>query len=95
MGKSTVNFHYISDHCFHTFQICINAWLWSVVFHARDTPWTERMDYFSAFSMVLFSLFGLLVRYGISIRHVLSVVRFIHFIDCDCIGKITSAYCVF
>ncbi|XP_047478813.1 post-GPI attachment to proteins factor 3-like [Penaeus chinensis] len=42
--------------------ICINAWLWSVVFHARDTPWTERMDYFSAFSMVLFSLFGLLVR---------------------------------
>lgn len=42
--------------------ICINAWVWSVVFHARDTPWTERLDYFCAFSMVLFSLFGLIVR---------------------------------
>ncbi|XP_068211283.1 post-GPI attachment to proteins factor 3 [Palaemon carinicauda] len=42
--------------------ICINAWTWSVIFHARDTPWTERMDYFCAFSMVLFSLFGLFVR---------------------------------
>lgn len=45
-------------------QICINAWIWSVVFHARDTPWTERLDYFCAFSMVLFSLFGLVIRYG-------------------------------
>ncbi|XP_064092342.1 post-GPI attachment to proteins factor 3-like isoform X2 [Macrobrachium nipponense] len=43
-------------------KICINAWTWSVIFHARDTPWTERMDYFCAFSMVLFSLFGLFVR---------------------------------
>nr|XP_053632075.1 post-GPI attachment to proteins factor 3-like isoform X2 [Cherax quadricarinatus] len=42
--------------------ICINAWVWSVVFHARDTPWTERLDYFCAFSMVLYSLFGLVIR---------------------------------
>lgn len=42
--------------------ICINAWVWSVVFHARDTPWTERLDYFCAFSMVLFSLFALIIR---------------------------------
>ncbi|KAG0710745.1 Post-GPI attachment to proteins factor 3 [Chionoecetes opilio] len=43
-------------------KVCINAWVWSVVFHARDTPWTERLDYFCAFSMVLFNLFGLMVR---------------------------------
>lgn len=42
--------------------VCINAWVWSVVFHARDTPWTERLDYFCAFSMVLFSLFALIIR---------------------------------
>lgn len=42
--------------------VCINAWIWSIVFHARDTPWTEMMDYFCAFSMVLLSLFGLLIR---------------------------------
>lgn len=26
----------------------MNAWLWSTVFHARDVPWTEILDYFSA-----------------------------------------------
>ena len=25
----------------------INAWLWSSVFHCRDTRLTERLDYFS------------------------------------------------
>ncbi|XP_049777426.1 post-GPI attachment to proteins factor 3 [Schistocerca cancellata] len=42
--------------------VCLNAWLWSAVFHARDTVLTEQMDYFCAFSMVLFSCYGMLVR---------------------------------
>lgn len=26
----------------------LNSWVWSSVFHTRDLPWTEKMDYFSA-----------------------------------------------
>lgn len=32
--------------------VSLHTWLWSTVFHSRDTHWTERMDYFSASSMV-------------------------------------------
>lgn len=31
----------------------INAWVWSSVFHARDTSVTEKLDYFSADACVL------------------------------------------
>lgn len=34
----------------------INAWLCSIVFHARDLHATEKMDYLSAFAFVVFSL---------------------------------------
>jgi hypothetical protein len=40
----------------------INAWIWSTVFHIRDTNFTELMDYFSAMLMVLVSLFTVCVR---------------------------------
>lgn len=33
--------------------VCIHAWFWSTVFHTRDTPFTEFMDYTCALSMVL------------------------------------------
>ncbi|KAK9830169.1 hypothetical protein WJX72_010123 [[Myrmecia] bisecta] len=42
--------------------LCINSWLWSAVFHARDVPVTERLDYFSVDALVLFSLFLTLLR---------------------------------
>ncbi|XP_065188011.1 post-GPI attachment to proteins factor 3-like [Sycon ciliatum] len=42
--------------------ISCNAWLWSSVFHSRDLVWTERLDYFSATAMVLFSAYCSLVR---------------------------------
>ncbi|KAI8987980.1 Per1-like protein [Mycotypha africana] len=38
--------------------IGMNAWLWSTVFHTRDTPFTEKMDYFSA---------GLYIFYGLCV----------------------------
>jgi len=40
----------------------INAWFWSAVFHARDTLITERLDYFSAFFLVIWSVWLALVR---------------------------------
>lgn len=40
----------------------MNAWLWSVIFHARDTQFTEFMDYAGAFSIILINCYILLVR---------------------------------
>ncbi|KAJ0180233.1 hypothetical protein K1T71_003637 [Dendrolimus kikuchii] len=37
----------------HVFAIiCMNAWIWSMIFHIKDTPFTEFMDYVCALSMV-------------------------------------------
>ncbi|XP_046371176.2 post-GPI attachment to proteins factor 3-like [Haliotis rufescens] len=38
-------------------MVAINAWTWSTVFHTRDTDFTEKMDYFFAFSIVLYNVF--------------------------------------
>ncbi|KAI7905739.1 Per1-like-domain-containing protein [Cokeromyces recurvatus] len=35
--------------------IGMNAWLWSTIFHMRDTPFTEKLDYFSAGLYILYS----------------------------------------
>ena len=40
----------------------MNAWLWSTVFHIRDFPSTEKLDYFSAGTYVLYGLFYAVVR---------------------------------
>ncbi|KAK4471290.1 hypothetical protein MN116_004731 [Schistosoma mekongi] len=34
----------------------MNAWVWSAIFHSRDTPFTEKMDYFSALAFVIASV---------------------------------------
>jgi len=39
----------------------INAWLWSFMFHARDTFFTERMDYFSACFTILYGTYAAFV----------------------------------
>ncbi|CEP08422.1 hypothetical protein [Parasitella parasitica] len=46
----------------------MNAWLWSTVFHTRDTPITEKLDYFSA---------GLYIFYGLCV----AVVRIFYLND--------------
>jgi len=43
-------------------MVCINAWFWSSVFHARDFPFTELMDYSCAFSIVLVSCYCMVLR---------------------------------
>ncbi len=33
----------------------VNTWLWSAVFHTRDTPLTEKLDYYSAWLGILYA----------------------------------------
>lgn len=42
--------------------VAVNAWTWSTIFHSKDTDFTEHMDYFCAFSVVLYSTFTLACR---------------------------------
>ncbi|KAH3715194.1 post-GPI attachment to proteins factor 3-like isoform X2 [Dreissena polymorpha] len=42
--------------------MAMNAWAWSTVFHTKDTEFTEKMDYFCAFSIVVFNTFTLACR---------------------------------
>jgi hypothetical protein len=42
--------------------LACNAWLWSAVFHSRDTAVTEQLDYFSAGALVAFGLLATLAR---------------------------------
>ncbi len=39
-----------------------NTWVWSAVFHARDTRRTEALDYFSADTLLAYTLFAVTVR---------------------------------
>ncbi|XP_048416798.1 post-GPI attachment to proteins factor 3 isoform X1 [Stegostoma tigrinum] len=48
--------------CISFAMITLNAWVWSTVFHTRDTPLTEKMDYFCASSVVLYSIYLCCVR---------------------------------
>ncbi|XP_046390120.1 post-GPI attachment to proteins factor 3 [Ischnura elegans] len=47
---------------FHSL-VCMHAWFWSSVFHGWETPLTEKMDYFCAYSMVLCSLYVMGLRF--------------------------------
>lgn len=40
----------------------INTWIWSSVFHIRDFPLTESLDYFSAVGSVFYGLFICICR---------------------------------
>ncbi|KAG1652139.1 Zinc transporter 9 [Nymphon striatum] len=41
----------------------INAWIWSTAFHSRDNAVTEKLDYFCALSLVLYSFFTACIRF--------------------------------
>ncbi|ESK82241.1 mn2+ homeostasis protein [Moniliophthora roreri MCA 2997] len=40
----------------------INTWIWSAVFHTRDTPLTEKLDYFSAAFTIVTALYFTAIR---------------------------------
>ncbi|KAH9415496.1 Post-GPI attachment to proteins factor 3 [Dermatophagoides pteronyssinus] len=42
--------------------ISMNAWFWSMVFHARETPLTEKLDYFSAYLIVIYLLYTITIK---------------------------------
>ncbi|KAF9991313.1 hypothetical protein BGZ75_000066 [Mortierella antarctica] len=42
--------------------IGMNTWLWSAVYHTRDWPITEKLDYFSAGTAIMYGLFYTVVR---------------------------------
>ncbi|KAJ3788718.1 Per1-like protein [Lentinula aff. detonsa] len=41
----------------------MNTWIWSAVFHTRDTPLTEKFDYFSAAFTILTALYFTAIRF--------------------------------
>ncbi|KAI0355087.1 Per1-like protein [Trametes cingulata] len=42
--------------------VSMNAWIWSSVFHTRDLPTTEKLDYFSAALAILYALYYTVIR---------------------------------
>ena len=43
--------------------VSVNAWLWSTIFHTRDFDYTEKMDYFCGFSLVIFQFNAFFIRF--------------------------------
>ncbi|KAF8653417.1 hypothetical protein AX16_003960 [Volvariella volvacea WC 439] len=42
--------------------VSVNAWIWSSVFHTRDLPTTEKLDYFSAALAIMYALYYTVIR---------------------------------
>lgn len=60
--KSTTLVTWMDSLHFVAFLITCNTWLQSALFHYRDTPVTEKLDYFSACLCILSSLPVALIR---------------------------------
>lgn len=43
--------------------VSMNAWVWSAIFHTRDKPSTEKLDYFSAALVFITALHSLVSRF--------------------------------
>ncbi|KAL4706326.1 hypothetical protein ACJJTC_004935 [Scirpophaga incertulas] len=54
--------------------VCMNAWVWSIIFHTRDTPFTEFMDYASALSMVMAYFIAAFVRIFLRFRKLVGLM---------------------
>ncbi|XP_053688104.1 post-GPI attachment to proteins factor 3 [Sabethes cyaneus] len=84
----------------HVFSyICLNAWIWSTVFHARDFPITELFDYAFAYSMVLASFYCMVMRmihrktkYLRALFSVLCLVFFVNHFSYLSVGRFDYAY---
>ncbi|KAF9414511.1 hypothetical protein BGZ94_000365 [Podila epigama] len=40
----------------------MNTWLWSAIYHSRDWPSTEKLDYFSAGTAIMYGLYYTIIR---------------------------------
>lgn len=67
------------------FQICLNGWIWSTIFHTRDYPLTELLDYAFAYSIVLVTLYCMVMRmlhrYSLFLRGVLTLAFISYYIN--------------
>ncbi|KAF5288752.1 hypothetical protein FQR65_LT11951 [Abscondita terminalis] len=60
--------------------VSLNTWFWSTIFHARDFPFTELMDYSCAFSLVLISCYCMCMRILRNVPQIVSLTLTIIFI---------------
>lgn len=47
--------------------VSMHAWGWSAIFHTRDFPFTEKMDYFAATAGVLYSIYYSIFRMSLGL----------------------------
>ncbi|RHZ69333.1 hypothetical protein Glove_284g112 [Diversispora epigaea] len=56
------DFYYMKKFYIIYAYIGLNSWVWSTIYHSRDFPTTEELDYFSAGLAILFCLFITVLR---------------------------------
>ncbi|XP_022227796.1 post-GPI attachment to proteins factor 3 [Drosophila obscura] len=70
----------------HIFGVtCLNGWIWSSIFHTRDFPLTELLDYAFAYSIVLCTFYCMLMRmlhrYSLFLRGVITLAIVSYYIN--------------
>jgi len=72
----------LRNHYLGVALVGMNAWIWSILFHCRDKPWTERLDYFSAAAYALYGLYVSSLRifrlYPTRARHYIPLDQRLH-----------------
>lgn len=63
----------------------MNAWFWSTIFHIRDKPWTEKMDYFSAGALVLYTTYYTVIK----VFHIRNRL-YVRFLTLICLSMFTA-----
>ncbi|CAG8498892.1 20321_t:CDS:1 [Gigaspora rosea] len=56
------DFYYMKKFYIVSAYVAMNSWFWSAIYHSRDFPITEELDYFSAGLTILYSLFYTVLR---------------------------------
>ncbi|XP_017146857.1 post-GPI attachment to proteins factor 3 [Drosophila miranda] len=70
----------------HIFGVtCLNGWIWSSIFHTRDFPLTELLDYAFAYSIVLCTFYCMVMRmlhrYSLFLRGVITLAIVSYYIN--------------
>ncbi|KZP13810.1 Per1-like protein [Athelia psychrophila] len=60
--RSVPNGHIMKTYYLLWAIISMNTWVWSSIFHTRDLPTTEKLDYFSAALAIGYSLYYTVIR---------------------------------
>ncbi|XP_068143758.1 post-GPI attachment to proteins factor 3 [Drosophila tropicalis] len=74
---------YILSHIFGLTSL--NGWIWSAIFHTRDNPLTELLDYACGYAIVLSSLYCMIMRmlhrYSLFLRGVITLAFVSYYIN--------------